>query len=62
MEVFLAAAVIFAIAFLGMTISVMRGKHCPGCSCKAARRIMKRAEPADCVGRLHQLSNGGDPP
>ncbi len=41
MEVFLAAAVVFVIAFLGMAISAMRGKHCLGCSCKAARRIMK---------------------
>jgi len=61
MGVFLAAAIIFAVAFLGMGISVIRGKHCLGCSCKAARRIMNgtaQTEDGHCGERLHQLSDG----
>lgn len=45
MEVFVAAAVIFALAFLGLAISAIRKKHCLGCSCKAADRIISNTGP-----------------
>jgi len=47
MQVFLAAAVIFGLAFLGLAISTIRKKHCLGCSCKAARKIMEGTEQDD---------------
>jgi len=61
MEVFLAAAVIFGIAFLGMAIRAMRGKHCPGCSCKAAGRLMNGTEQPGCTTRLYQISAAAGP-
>jgi len=45
MEVFLAAVIIFGVAFLGMALSTIRGKHCLGCSCKAADRIISNTRP-----------------
>ena len=62
MEVFFAAAIVFGMAFLAMALGVIRGKHCPGCSCKAARRIMKEPEHGGCQGQLHPLSRDGQPP
>jgi len=39
MEVFIAAVVIFALAFLSMAIGMFRGRRCLNCSCDAAKRI-----------------------
>jgi len=47
MQIFLAAAVIFGLAFLGLAISTIRKRHCLGCSCKAARKIMEGADGND---------------
>ena len=60
MEVFLAAVIVFAVAFLGMALSSIRGKQsqCLGCSCKAARRIMDKAKTtpgAPCREELTRL-------
>ncbi len=44
---YLAAGVVFLLVFLAMAISVIRRKHCLGCSCKAADRIMRGDKPSD---------------
>jgi hypothetical protein len=48
MATFLTAVIIFAIAFLGMAIGVLRHKRCLGCSCKAADRIMGNNKQHSC--------------
>jgi len=53
MQVFLAAAVIFGLAFLGLAIGTIRKKRCLGCSCKAARKIMEGTD-----GDEHQTCGG----
>ena len=40
MATFLAAAIVFGLAFLAMALSVIRGKRCSHCSCKAADKIV----------------------
>ncbi len=44
MGIYIAAAVIFGLAFLGLAVSTIRKKHCLGCSCEAARQIMEGSE------------------
>lgn len=61
MDAFLAAVIVFALAFLSMGVGVLRGRRCLGCSCKAARRIMKQTgKEAACGQELHQPSDGSD--
>ncbi len=55
MQIYIAALVIFALAFLGLAVSVLRKKHCLGCSCKAARKIMEMTESEDDGACGHDL-------
>lgn len=60
MEAFIAAVIVFAVAFLGMALGVIRGKHCLGCSCKAVNRIMKEAKPSDSPPTRNVVGCGDD--
>ena len=57
MQVLLATMVVFVIAFLGMTIGVIRGRRCMNCSCKAASKIMKSKSGGRgaCASELYDL-------
>jgi len=58
MGTFILTIVIFALAFLGLAIGVLRGGHCMGCSCKAADRVMKERAPTCGEKRMVQLAAG----
>ena len=55
MQTFLAAVVVFLLAFLGLALGKFRGQNCLNCSCKAAKRLMNRSDESACGNPLLDL-------
>jgi len=52
LEVIIAAVVVFGLAFLSMSLGMLRGRECLNCSCKAAKRIMDDKGATHCVDMI----------